>query len=99
MSSRLQQVADHILPSSYTANKIGHKSPEDIVIVSALRTAITRARKGALKDTLPEGMFLLLLFKFYIRKTKEANNEINKFTFSCRNALWCFQGRHQAVWC
>jgi hypothetical protein len=93
MSSRLQQVADHILPSSYTANKIGHKSPEDIVIVSALRTAITRARKGALKDTLPEGIFLLL---FILGKV---NNEINKFTFSCRNALWCFQGRHQAVWC
>ncbi|KAI9485579.1 MAG: Thiolase, N-terminal domain-containing protein [Benjaminiella poitrasii] len=68
MSNRLQQVASHVLPSSYTANKIGYKSPEDIVIVSALRTAITRARKGAFKDTLPEEM-LAHVFKAVIEQS------------------------------
>lgn len=56
MASRLQQVSGHLAPSnSPAANKIGVKSPEDVVIVSALRSAITRARKGAFKDSLPEG--------------------------------------------
>jgi len=31
-------------------------TPDDVVIVSALRTPITRARKGGLKDVLPEEM-------------------------------------------
>lgn len=68
MSNRLQQVASHVLPSSYTANKIGYKSPEDVVIVSALRTAITRARKGPFQSTLPEEM-LAPVFKAIIQKT------------------------------
>jgi acetyl-CoA acyltransferase 1 len=68
MSNRLQQVTNHLLPASYTANRIGYKSPEDIVIVSALRTPITRGRKGALKDTLPEEM-LSHVFKGVIQQT------------------------------
>ncbi|KAF1798739.1 Thiolase, N-terminal domain-containing protein [Mucor lusitanicus] len=68
MSNRLQQVASHVLPSSYTANKAGYKSPEDVVIVSALRTAITRARKGPFQSTLPEEM-LAPVFKAIIQKT------------------------------
>jgi acetyl-CoA acyltransferase 1 len=55
MASRLQQVSGHLTGSNTSANKIGVKSPEDVVIVSALRSAITRARKGGFKDTLPEG--------------------------------------------
>lgn len=55
MASRLQQVSSHLAPSDNIANKVGVKSPEDVVIVSALRSAITRARKGGFKDTLPEG--------------------------------------------
>lgn len=31
-----------------------HKSPNDIIILTALRTPITRAHKGGLKDTFPE---------------------------------------------
>ena len=68
MSNRLQQVGNHLLPSSYTANKIGYKSPEDVVVVSALRTPITRARKGGLKDTLPEEL-LSHVFKGIIQQT------------------------------
>lgn len=68
MSNRLQQVTNHLLPSSYTANKVGYKSPEDVVIVSALRTPITRARKGPLKDTLPDEL-LAHVFKGIIQQT------------------------------
>ncbi|OBZ86382.1 3-ketoacyl-CoA thiolase B, peroxisomal [Choanephora cucurbitarum] len=69
MASRLQQVTSHLLPSDGVANKIGVKSPEDVVIVSALRSAITRARKGGFKDTLPEEI-LAGVFKAIIQQTK-----------------------------
>lgn len=35
--------------------KVGVKSPEDVVVVSAVRTAITRGRKGGFKDTKADG--------------------------------------------
>jgi acetyl-CoA acyltransferase 1 len=69
MSNRLRQIADHVLPGNQTANKVGVKSPEDVVIVSALRTAMTRGRKGGFKDTLPEEM-LAGVFKAVIAQTK-----------------------------
>ncbi|KAH8553781.1 Thiolase, N-terminal domain-containing protein [Umbelopsis sp. PMI_123] len=68
-TQRLQQVSAHLAPSSVSASKIGVKSPEDVVVVSALRTPITRARKGGFKDTLPEEM-LSAVFKATIEKTK-----------------------------
>lgn len=33
---------------------VGAKNPDDVVIVSALRTAIGKARKGSFKDTTPD---------------------------------------------
>ncbi|CAO3653938.1 unnamed protein product [Mucor fragilis] len=54
MASRLQQVSGHLAPTDGVANKIGVKSPEDVVIVSALRSAITRARKGGFAQTTPD---------------------------------------------
>lgn len=69
MSNRLQQVSAHLAPVDGVANKVGVKSPEDIVIVSALRSAITRARKGGFKDTLPEEM-LAGVFKAVIEQSK-----------------------------
>merc|ERR1719420_2783598 len=35
---------------------IGTKAPDDVVIVSALRTPITRAKKGGFKDTMPDDL-------------------------------------------
>eukprot|EP00928_Gymnodinium_smaydae_P053168 TRINITY_DN3721_c0_g2_i1.p1 TRINITY_DN3721_c0_g2~~TRINITY_DN3721_c0_g2_i1.p1 ORF type:complete len:465 (+),score=134.01 TRINITY_DN3721_c0_g2_i1:193-1395(+) len=35
---------------------IGTKSPDDVVIVSALRTPIGRAKKGGFKDTMPDDL-------------------------------------------
>mmetsp|Transcript_127957 Transcript_127957/g.272876 ORF Transcript_127957/g.272876 Transcript_127957/m.272876 type:complete len:471 (-) Transcript_127957:96-1508(-) len=39
-----------------TMGKLGVKDPEDVVIVSALRTAMAKANKGSFKDTHPEDM-------------------------------------------
>ncbi|KAI9483966.1 MAG: Thiolase, N-terminal domain-containing protein [Benjaminiella poitrasii] len=69
MASRLQQVSAHLTPSDNVANKIGVKSPEDVVIVSALRSGITRARKGGFKDTLPEEILAGVL-KAIVEQTK-----------------------------
>ena len=46
----------------------GIKSPDDVVIVSALRTPITRGRKGPFKDTYPEELLAAVL-KATISKT------------------------------
>ena len=68
MASRLQQVSGHLAPTDGVANKIGVKSPEDVVIVSALRSAITRARKGGFAETLPDEI-LAGVFKALIKQT------------------------------
>ncbi len=39
-----------------TMGKLGVKDPNDVVIVSALRTALAKANKGGFKDTPPEDM-------------------------------------------
>jgi len=44
------------------------KHPDDVVIVSALRTPITRAKKGGFKDTHPEDL-LAAVFKATLAKT------------------------------
>ncbi|CAE6441957.1 unnamed protein product, partial [Rhizoctonia solani] len=41
------------------------QSPNDVVIVSALRTAITKAKKGGFKDTLPEELLSNVLKAVY----------------------------------
>lgn len=48
---------------------VGVKSPNDVVIVSAVRTAIGRARKGSFKDTHP-GDLLCAVLKGVVDKTK-----------------------------
>ncbi|KAI7827352.1 thiolase [Kickxella alabastrina] len=53
-SFRLTQVASHLNGTKAPRTQIGVQSPDDIVIVQALRTPITRARKGGFKDTTSE---------------------------------------------
>mmetsp|Transcript_662 Transcript_662/g.795 ORF Transcript_662/g.795 Transcript_662/m.795 type:complete len:438 (-) Transcript_662:168-1481(-) len=48
---------------------IGSKNPDDVVIVSALRTAIGKARKGSFKDTTPDDL-LLAVFKGVVAEAK-----------------------------
>lgn len=46
---RLQNLELHLAP-----NSIGAKNPDDVVICSAVRTPLTKAKRGLLKDTAPE---------------------------------------------
>ncbi|PVU93400.1 hypothetical protein BB559_003298 [Furculomyces boomerangus] len=50
-SNRLNQLASHLSGNSALPTQIGIKSPDDVVIVSAVRTPLTKARRGGLKDT------------------------------------------------
>ena len=54
---RINQLSSNMKPNQKGFNgfgKIGVKSPDDVVIVSALRTPFTKSNKGLLKDTPPE---------------------------------------------
>ncbi|KAJ2333880.1 3-ketoacyl-CoA thiolase with broad chain length specificity [Coemansia sp. RSA 2681] len=53
-SARLGQVASHLTGDKAPRTQIGVKNPDDVVIVQALRTPITRAGKGGFKDTTSE---------------------------------------------
>ncbi|CAE6467011.1 hypothetical protein ACGC1H_003456 [Rhizoctonia solani] len=46
-------------------SQILSQSPNDVVIVSALRTAITKAKKGGFKDTMPEELLSNVLKAVY----------------------------------
>lgn len=54
------QVSAGLLTPQPTAapsmGSIGQKSPDDVVVVSALRTPIGRAKKGIFKDTMPDDL-------------------------------------------
>lgn len=78
---RVQRIASHVAaagaggpsglqqaPASSTMSA-AEKSDDDVVICSALRTAIAKARKGNFRDTPPEDM-LAPLFKATIERTK-----------------------------
>ncbi|KAG0277935.1 3-ketoacyl-CoA thiolase with broad chain length specificity [Linnemannia exigua] len=67
MSSRLAQISSHLTvqptaaQTSSIPTKIGVKSPEDVVIVDAVRTPMTRGKKGGFKDTVPEDLLAAVL--------------------------------------
>ncbi|KEP52162.1 acetyl-CoA C-acyltransferase [Rhizoctonia solani 123E] len=48
-----------------TKSQILSQSPNDVVIVSALRSAITKAKKGGFKDTMPEELLSNVLKAVY----------------------------------
>lgn len=67
---RIETIAAHLSANPVTATgasqvktfgKVGTKSPSDVVIVSALRTAICKANKGKFKDTTPDDMLMPVL--------------------------------------
>ena len=64
---RLRNVMGHLRPGNVSS--VGKKSPDDVVIVSALRTAIGKAGKGSFKDTTPD-VLLGEVLKATIEKTK-----------------------------
>lgn len=71
MAFRVQKIIDHVgqvkggqlsaNPTSSAMGKIGSKSPDDVVIISALRTPICRAKKGGFKDTMPDDLLKVAL--------------------------------------
>lgn len=67
MAFRVQKIVGHVQqglmaqPTSAALGAIGSKSPDDVVIVSALRTPICRARKGGFKDTMPDDLLKAVL--------------------------------------
>ncbi|CAG8534498.1 4268_t:CDS:2 [Ambispora gerdemannii] len=67
---RIQQITSHLISSNNQfVAKVGVKSPEDVVIVAAVRTPLTRAKKGGFKDTLPEEI-LAAAFKGLLERSK-----------------------------
>ncbi|PVU92674.1 hypothetical protein BB561_003693 [Smittium simulii] len=60
-SNRLHQLASHMNGQTASSTQIGIKSPNDVVIVSAVRTAITKGGKGGFKDTNPEVLLAAVL--------------------------------------
>jgi acetyl-CoA acyltransferase 1 len=62
MAERLNQLKNQITTSLRgSRSNLLDKNPDDVVIVSALRTAITRAGKGYFKDSFPEDMLAGIL--------------------------------------
>ncbi|OMH83695.1 3-ketoacyl-CoA thiolase B, peroxisomal, partial [Zancudomyces culisetae] len=60
-SNRLDQITSHFAGAGSQSVQIGVKNPEDVVIVSALRTPITRGRRGGFKDTTHEYLLSVVL--------------------------------------
>jgi len=59
---RLSSITGHLQPAGTSAKKpLLTKNADDVVITLALRTPLTKARKGALKDTELEGLLIPLL--------------------------------------
>ncbi|SCZ96392.1 BZ3500_MvSof-1268-A1-R1_Chr8-2g10164 [Microbotryum saponariae] len=64
MSSALERVAalaSHLVPSSRGKKAVLAKKDDDVVIVSAVRTPLIRAKKGPFKDTTPEDLLAAAL--------------------------------------
>ncbi|KIW01364.1 uncharacterized protein PV09_07133 [Verruconis gallopava] len=58
---RLQQVVSHISPTKSRKDEILQKNPDDIVITLAIRSALTKARGGALSSTSLEDLLVAML--------------------------------------
>lgn len=65
--SRLEAVKSHLAttaptpPSTSARTRLLDKHPDDIVITCAVRTPLTKARKGGLKDTLTDELLIAVL--------------------------------------
>ncbi|KAI8907985.1 Thiolase, N-terminal domain-containing protein [Gorgonomyces haynaldii] len=68
MAQRVQQFASHLSTTSSVKAAAAPKSPDDVVIVSALRTPLCKGGKGAFKETHPE-FLLASVLKATIEKT------------------------------
>ena len=69
MAQRVQQIASHLAGNNPAVARVGKKTPDDVVVVTAVRTPITKAKKGGFKDTVPEDL-LAAVFKAILEKSK-----------------------------
>ncbi|KAF8958066.1 3-ketoacyl-CoA thiolase with broad chain length specificity, partial [Entomortierella lignicola] len=60
-NNRLDQIKGHFTGGSQREQLINHRHPDDVVIVSAVRTPICRAGKGNFKDMYPEDLLAVIL--------------------------------------
>ncbi|PSN70811.1 3-ketoacyl-CoA thiolase 1 [Corynespora cassiicola Philippines] len=61
MTERLKSIVSHISPSKSGLSAITTKNPDDIVITLAIRTPLTKAKKGGFKDTPLDGIIVKIL--------------------------------------
>jgi acetyl-CoA acyltransferase 1 len=66
---RISAISAHMSSNPGLLASLTEKSPNDVVICSALRTCLSKAKRGPLKDTSPETMISEVL-KAMIRETK-----------------------------
>ena len=64
---RIHSISKHVSNKTKAGPTI--KSPDDVVICCAVRTALTRSKRGPLKDTPPE-LLLTPLLKAIVERTK-----------------------------
>ncbi|KAK9238677.1 Thiolase, N-terminal domain-containing protein [Lipomyces kononenkoae] len=70
MAERLSALASHIAPNAASAvSKITEKHPDDVVIVAAYRTALTKGGRGGFKDTAASDLLVGVL-KGLLDRTK-----------------------------
>lgn len=75
---RVSRVTDHILAAAPVASPAtGPKSPDDVVICAAVRTPITRFKKGGLASLHPEDM-LPPLFQAVVDRTGVDMNQVGE---------------------
>ncbi|KAF2136841.1 uncharacterized protein K452DRAFT_258518 [Aplosporella prunicola CBS 121167] len=60
-TERLNSILSHISPAKNGLAAITQKNPDDIVITLAIRTPLTKAKKGGFKDTPLDGLVFKLL--------------------------------------
>jgi acetyl-CoA acetyltransferase family protein len=68
-TERLNSIISHLSPSKSGVAAITQKHPDDVVITLAIRTPLTKARKGGFKDTSIDSM-LYKLMKEVIQKSR-----------------------------
>lgn len=69
MTERLSSILKHLTPGSSGLSTITSKNADDVVITLAIRTPLTKARKGGFKDT-PLEVLCLYILEQVIAKSK-----------------------------
>ncbi|KAK3721995.1 hypothetical protein LTR37_002811 [Vermiconidia calcicola] len=60
-TERLSNVLSHITPTQKPLDQITQKNPDDVVITLAIRTPLTKGKRGGFKDTPLDGIVFKLL--------------------------------------